>query len=329
MPEKDLKAVTDIADDENIYDTADVVTPEGGAAKKRKADMNKKVDPKADSVKESEENDEDQVDDEEEMEDDEEMEEGKYKKDMKESFAALFEGTDLSEDFKERATLVFEAAVNEAAAEKAKNVSESLEEEFEGRLTESVNEAMEDIVENLDSYLDYIVTEWMEENAVAIESGVKVEMAETFMDGLKELFAEHNVEVDEESIDVVSGLEDKLSESEEKANSAIAKTIELTEEVNSLKAEKVFDEVCEDLTTSQRERMRILSEKLDDADLDSFKTDLSTLKESFFKKEAPVVTEEVEEENEILTEDNDTNKRYSDYDSVNAIVAAINARNNK
>lgn len=329
MPEKDLKAVTDIADDENIYDTADVVTPEGGAAKKRKADMNKKVDPKADSVKESEENDEDQVDDEEEMEDDEEMEEGKYKKDMKESFAALFEGTDLSEDFKERATLVFEAAVNEAAAEKAKNVSESLEEEFEGRLTESVNEAMEDIVENLDSYLDYIVTEWMEENAVAIESGVKVEMAETFMDGLKELFAEHNVEVDEESIDVVSGLEDRLSESEEKANSAIAKNIELIEEVNSLKAEKVFDEVCEDLTTSQRERMRILSEKLDDADLDSFKTDLSTLKESFFKKEAPVVTEEVEEENEILTEDNDTNKRYSDYDSVNAIVAAINARNNK
>lgn len=331
MSEKDLKAVTDIADDESIYDTADPVKPEGGEAKKRKADMNKKVDPKADTVKESE--DEDQVDDEEEMEDDEEeMEEGKYKKDdkdMKESFIGLFEGTDLSEEFKERATLVFEAAVNEAAAEKSKNVAESLEEEFEGRLTESVNEAMEDIVENLDAYLDYIVTEWMEENAVAIESGMKVEMAETFMDGLKELFAEHNVEVDEESVDVVSGLEEKLSESEEKANSAIAKNIELIEEVNALKAEKVFEEVCEDLTTSQRERMRILSEKLDNDDLDTFKTDLSTLKESFFKKEAPVVTEEVEEESEILTENNDTNKRYSDYDSVNAIVAAINARNNK
>jgi len=328
MSEKDLKAVTDIADDESIYDTADPVTPEGGAAKKRKADMNKKVDPKADTVKESD--DEDQVDDEEEMEDDdEEMEEGKHKKDMKESFADLFEGTDLSEDFKERATLVFEAAVNEAAAEKTKNVAESLEEEFEGRLTESVNEAMEDIVENLDAYLDYIVTEWMEENSVAIESGMKVEMAESFMDGLRELFSEHNVEVDEESVDVVSGLEERLSESEEKANSAIAKNIELKEEISALKAERVFEEVCEDLTTSQRERMRTLSEKLDNEDIDSFKTDLSTLKESFFKKEAPVVSEEVEEENEILTEDNDVQKRYSEYDSVNAIVAAINARNNK
>lgn len=323
MSKEDLKAVTDIADDESIYNAADVVTPEGGASKKRKADANKKIDPKADTVKESDDGEEEMEDD--EMEDD--VEEGK--KDMKESFIDLFEGTNLSEEFKERASLVFEAAVNEAATEKSKDVAESLEEEFTNRLTESVDEAMGDIVENLDAYLDYIVNEWMEENAVAIESGTKVNMAESFMNSLKGLFEEHNIEIDENSVDVVESLEAQLSESEETANAIIAKNIELVEEVNALKATKIFEEVCEDLTTSQRERMRVLSEKLDNGDLSSFETDLSTLKESFFKKEAPFIAEEMDEESEILTEDSNTPKRHSEYDSVNAIVAAIDARNKK
>lgn len=318
MSKEDLKAVTDIADDESIYNAAEIVTPEGGASKKRKADVNKNIDPKADTVKESDEG-------EEEMED--EDEEGK--KDMKESFIDLFEGTNLSEEFKERASLVFEAAVNEAATEKSKNVAESLEEEFSDRLTESVDEAMGDIVENLDAYLDYIVSEWMEENTIAIESGTKVNMAESFMNGLKGLFEEYNVEIDENTVDVVESLEEQLSESEETANSVIAKNIELVEEINALKANNVFETVCEDLTTSQRERMRVLSEKLDNADLSSFENDLSTLKESFFKKEAPFIAEELEEENGILTEDSNTPKRHSQYDSVNAIVAAIDARNKK
>lgn len=322
---KDLKAVTDIADDEEIYDTADVVTPDGGEVKKRPADVKKSVDPKADTVKESEE-----MDDEEEMEDDEEeMEEGKHKKDMKESFISLFEGSNLSEDFKKRAQVVFEAAVNEAATMKAQEITTSLEEEFETKLVETVNDSMEEIVENLDAYLDYIVSEWMEENVVAIESGIKVEMADSFMESLKVLFSEHNVEISEESVDVVSELEGKLEESTHTANKLINQNIKLVEQVNALKAERVFDEICEGLTTSQKERMKLLSEKLDDSDVTSFKGDLQTLKESFFKSK-PVITEDISEEGEeVITEDTKVTNRVSEYDSVNAIVAAINARKGK
>ena len=315
---KDLKAVTDIVDDESIYNVTDVVKGEGGDIKNRPADVKKKVDPKADTVKESEE-----MDDEEEMEDDEEE-----MMDVKESFASLFEGTTLSSEFKQRAGLVFEAAVNEAATEKAKEITSSLEEDFEAKLVESVNESMDQIVENLDSYLDYIVSEWMEENSVAIESGVKVQMAESFMESLKDLFSEHNIEITEETVDVVAGLETQLSESSDKVNKVINKNIELIEEINALKAEKVFNDICEGLATSQKERMRVLSEKLDNSDLDSFKTDLGTLKESFFKSK-PVITEDITEEQEELITEDTTKKRVSDYDSVNYIVNAINARNSK
>ena len=316
---KDLKAVTDIVDDESIYNVADVVKGEGGDIKNRPADVKKKVDPKAGTVKESEE-----MDDEEEMEDEDEEE----MMDVKESFASLFEGTNLSSEFKQRASLVFEAAVHEAATEKAKEITSSLEEDFEAKLVESVNESMDQIVENLDSYLDYIVSEWMEENSVAIESGVKVQMAESFMESLKDLFSEHNIEITEETVDVVAGLETQLSESSDKVNKVINKNIELIEEINALKAEKVFNDICEGLATSQKERMRVLSEKLDNSDLDSFKTDLGTLKESFFKSK-PVITEDITEEQEELITEDTTKKRVSDYDSVNYIVNAINARNSK
>jgi len=316
---KDLKAVTDIVDDESIYNVTDVVKGEGGDIKNRPADVKKKVDPKAGTVKESEE-----MDDEEEMEDEDEEE----MMDVKESFASLFEGTNLSSEFKQRASLVFEAAVHEAATEKAKEITSSLEEDFEAKLVESVNESMDQIVENLDSYLDYIVSEWMEENSVAIESGVKVQMAESFMESLKDLFSEHNIEITEETVDVVAGLETQLSESSDKVNKVINKNIELIEEINALKAEKVFNDICEGLATSQKERMRVLSEKLDNSDLDSFKTDLGTLKESFFKSK-PVITEDITEEQEELITEDTTKKRVSDYDSVNYIVNAINARNSK
>lgn len=313
---KDLKAVTDIADDESIYDVADSVKGTGGDIKNRPADVKKKVDQKTDTVKES-----DDMEDEEEMEDDEEE-----MVDVKESFASLFEGTNLSDDFKQRAGLVFEAAVNEAASEKALEITSSLEEEFETKLVESVNESMDQIVENLDSYLDYIVSEWMEENAIAIESGVKVQMAESFMENLKELFSEHNVEISEETVDVVSELEKELSESNDKVNKVINKNIELAEQVSALRAEKAFDEICEGLATSQKERMRVLSEKLDNSDIESFKTDLGTLKESFFKPKSVITEDITEEQDEIITESTEK-KRVSEYDSINYIVAALDAKN--
>ena len=300
--------------DDGVSHVSAPVTPEGGEAKKKLADVKKKVDPKADTVSE------------EEMLEGEEIEEEIEEISIDESIASMFEGMDLSEEFTTKATMVFEAAVNAAATDKANAITEALEEEFEVKLTESVNEAMEEIVENLDSYLDYVVSEWMEENTVAIEAGIKVDMAESLMSGLKDLFAEHNVQVDEETIDIVAALEEELAVMEEKANAVINENIELAGEIASLSAEYVFNEVAEGLTLSQKEKLRTLSEKLDVSDIEDYASDLGTLKESFFKKKVAIVEEAIEED-EIITEET-APKKVSQYSSVNAIVEALNARQN-
>lgn len=295
----------------------DPVTPAGGEIKKKLADLKKEVDPKADKV--DAKSTPGQVAEEIEVEE----------VDITEAFASIFEGFDISEDVVARFGTIFEAAVNEATTSRVAEIVESLEEEFEAKLSESVNEAMEDIVENLDSYLDYVVSEWMEENEIAIESGIKVEMAESFMEGLKELFYEHNVEIDEETIDVVAGLEEELETIKAEANRAINENIQLAEEVQALRAEQVFNEFTEGLTTSQAERLRVLSERLDISDLDVFRSDLSTLKESFFKTK-PMIVESAEKEtsDELIVEDT-TKKVASPYDSISAIVAALDAKAKK
>jgi hypothetical protein len=304
--------------DDGVSSVPSPVVPAGGEIKKRRADLKKPVHPKAEKVTMSEEED---LDEDSAIEEAEAVEEVS----IEESVAAIFEGMDLSEDFKAKATMVFEAAVNEAASAKAAEIAEQLEEEFEVKLTESVNEAMEEIVENLDSYLDYIVSEWMEENAVAIESGIKVEMAESFMEGLKTLFAEHNVEIDEETVDVVSALEEQVAELEETANEVINENIELAKIVATLQADQVFNEISEGLTVSQKERLKVLSEKLDVNDLDEYASDLSTLKESFFKKKGTtaVIAEETTADEPLLTEETSA---ASGYASVDAIVKALNSR---
>jgi AcrR family transcriptional regulator len=294
----------------------DPVTPAGGEIKKKLADVKKAVDPapkklgtKTPGQTMGEETDE---------EADIVVEEV----DITEAFASIFEGTDISEEVIGKFGTIFEAAVNEAASVKAAEIAEALEEQFQEELEESLNQAMEEIVENLDNYLDYVVSEWMEENAVAIESGIKVEMAESFMEGLKELFYEHNVEIDEETVDVVGALEEELEEAVSEANRAINANIELSEEIGSLRAEIAFREISEGLTTSQVERLRVLSEKLDVSDIDAYYEDLGTLKESFFKAK-PVITESVTDEEEELLVEETKPARVSQFDSVNAIASFL------
>lgn len=300
----------------------DTVSPEGGEIKKKKADVKKKVDPSADkvdkvtpgqgAVKEEADADSEVV-----VEEVVEIEE---------SIQAMFEGMDLSEEFTSKVTLVFEAAVNEAATAKADVIIAEKTEALETEMTESVDTAVEKIVENLDSYLDYVVEEWMKENELAIETGVKVEMAESLMTGLKGLFEEHNIEIDDETIDVVAGLEEEVQELKATANEKISENVDLQKQVASLNADRVFDEITEDLTITQRERLKVLSEKLDVQDIAEYKTDLSTLKESFFAKKATVV-EEAEEEQEIITEETAVKRPVSDHSSINALVESLNARN--
>lgn len=297
----------------------DPVTPAGGEVKKKLADLKKEVDPKADKVDAKATPGQTAVAEEVEVEE----------VDITEAFASIFEGVDISEEVIGKFETIFEAAVNEASSAKALEIAEALEEEFEAKLNESVNEAMEEMVENLDNYLDYVVAEWMEENAIAIESGIKVEMAESFMNGLKELFYEHNVEIDEETIDVVAGLEEELEALKQDANDVINENIQLAEEIQALRADLVFGEVAEGLTTTQAERLRVLAERLDVTDLDEYKEDLSTLKESFFRTKA-VIAETFEEEtsDDLLSEDVKP-RVTSGYDSISAIVAALDAKAKK
>jgi len=297
--------------DDGVSEVPEPTTPAGGEVKKKKADVKKKVDPKADTVEAppmSEETDD--VDAEEVVS-------------VEESIASMFEGTDLSEEFKSKVSLVFETAVREATNTKVNEAVTALEEEFDNKLVETVNEAIEEITENLDSYLDYVVEQWMEENKVAVESGIKVEMAESLMDGLRDIFSAHNIDIDEETVDVVAGLEEQVGELQNQTNEAINENISLAKEIASLKAEKVFDDISEGLTVSQKERLKSLSEKLDNDDIQAYEADLGTLKESFFKaKKAQVISEETEDE--VLTEETETRKPVSQYSSVSAIVEAIN-----
>jgi hypothetical protein len=297
------------------------VTPEGGGADHSPtgADKKKKVHPNAEEVSDGvtkvTRNAEKAVEFAEEVELEETV-----------GIAGLFEGLDLSEEFKARAELVFEAAVNEAASAKAAEIAESLEESLQEQFETALNESLEEIVENLDSYLDYVVKEWMEENEVAIESGIKVEMAESFMEGLKELFYEHNVEIDENVIDVVAELEEELASLKETTNRAINEKIELEEMVQSLQADRIFETMTEGLSDAQIERFRVLSEKLDHSDLVSYETDLQTIKESFFKKSrvSTSVVEDLDETaGEFITETVAQPKRSSD-ESVNAYASFLN-----
>jgi hypothetical protein len=306
--------------DDGVSTVPSPVTPAGGEIKKKLADVKKSVDPKAGAVGKP------PMSEEEEIDADEVIEEEMIS--VEESIASMFEGVDLSEEFKSKVSLVFETAVREATKARVEEAVSTLEEEFQVKLEESVNEAMEEIVENLDSYLDYVVKEWLEENEVAIESGIKVEMAESLMDGLKNLFSEHNINIDEETVDVVAGLEEQVQELTDQANQAINENIELAKEIASLKADMVFEEVSEGLTVSQKERLKSLSEKLDFDDLEAYATDLNTLRESFFKtKKTQTITENVEED-EIVTEEI-VKKPVSQYSTVNAIVEALNNKKAK
>jgi hypothetical protein len=305
--------------------TKSPVTPEGGAAKHSPtgADKKKKVHPEAEKVSDGVTkvtmNAEKAVEFAEEVE----LEEAELEEAV--GIAGLFEGLDLSEDFKAKAELVFEAAVNEAATAKANELVENIEAELKEQFESALSESLEEIVGNLDSYLDYVVKEWMEENEVAIESGIKVEMAESFMEGLKELFHEHNVQIDEETIDVVAGLEEEVAAAKEAANRAINESIAVKEELQALRADRVFSTMTEGLSPTQVERFRVLSEKLDASDLDIYKEDLSTIKESFFKKRVEMtVAEDLDEAaGELIVEEAAPTKKSSD-PAINAYAAFLN-----
>jgi len=318
-----------IVSDDGVSTAAAATTPAGGTNKKRKGDS-AQGDKAPQPLKAGYKEDADVSETEEVVVEAPEAEEEVIEEIVvEESIADIFEGMDLSEEFKNKVTVVFEAAVNESVSQKVQKIEEELNVKLESELAEAVESKVGDMVENLDAYLDYVVSEWMEENEVAIEAGIKVEMAESLMDGLKDLFSEHNIKVDEETYDIVSDLEEEMKNLEEKANDVVNENIRLTKEIADSKASEVFKEMTSELNMSQSERLKVLSENLDKNDLDSYRDNLQTIKESFFK-EAVVSSESkhdvVDEEDEVLIEETEIKKPISEDSTINALVAALNSR---
>jgi hypothetical protein len=202
---------------------------------------------------------------------------------MKEDLEAIFNGENLSEDFVEKTTTLFEAAIN------ARIVVETarLEEEFQAKLEEEVAVITESLTDKLDSYLNYAVENFMKENEVAIESTLRNELMEEFMEGLKNLFAEHYISVPQEKIDVLESMAEKINQLEEKLDESINENSELRGLLVTEAANKVFSELASDLAISQQEKFASLAEGIEfDGDLETYAKKLSIIKESYFNNDS-------------------------------------------
>ena len=195
---------------------------------------------------------------------------------------------DLSEEFKEKAATIFETAVKTRIQEQVK-VLESQYEEKLSKETETVKEAM---VEKVDSYLNYVVEEWMKENELAVERGIRTEIAEDFITGLKSLFKEHYIDVPEEKYNVLDDLTNQTKDLESKLNEQIEKNVNLSKEVSDLHKREAIAEVSEDLTDTETEKFISMAENVEFESAEKFKEKLETIKESYFPKTKSEVAEE-------------------------------------
>ena len=248
---------------------------------------------------EDEDEDEDGDDDDDDDDEEEEAEEGKLyaskekkakmKKeeveltvDVAEDVDALLAGSDaeLSEEFKEKATTIFEAAVKAKVAEQLDAINEAAQAEFETKLEEARGE----LAEKVDGYLNYVVEEWVKENALAIERGIRTEIAEEFMNGLKNLFVENYIDVPEEKADLVDELATKSDDLEAKLNEEFEKNVAMKKELDAIKAENALTEAVVGLTDTQADKVKALAEGVEFETIDQYREKLETIKESYFPK---------------------------------------------
>jgi len=224
--------------------------------------------------------------------DDKEKEEGygKMKKeemelDVKEHVDALIAGeNDLSEEFKNKAATIFESAVKS----KVREIQEHLEADFNNKLEQESAKAKDELTEKVDSYLSYVVEEWMKENSIALEKGIKGEIAEDFISGLKKLFAEHYIDVPDEKYDVLEEQSSKIEDLEKKLNEQIEKNVELNKVNGDYTRQSIMTEVASDLADTAKEKFAKLAEEIEYSDAETFKQKCETIKESYFGKKESV-----------------------------------------
>ena len=256
------------------------------------AEAEEEVTSEVEEVVSEEETTEEEVVSEEETSEDEVVVEYNVEEDVE----ALLQGEELSEEFREKAKTIFEAALHA----KAKEIQTSLEEQYAAALAEEVEEIKVALTERVDSYLEYVSSEWLEENALAVESGLKTEITESFMDGMKTLFEEHYVSMPEEKYDVLESMVQKLDEMETKLNEQIEKNISLNKQLGESTAESVFNRVCEGLAVSQKDKLQSLVENVEFESENDYYQKLVTLRESYFPRNAGTPANETEE---TLTEE--------------------------
>jgi hypothetical protein len=209
--------------------------------------------------------------------------------DIEEDVNALLGGEELSEEFKEKAKTIFEAAINAKVA----GIKEELEAQYEEKLAEEIEAAKESLAERVDSYLEYVADEWFEENALAVEAGLKTEMTESFLEGMKGLFEEHYVSIPEDKYDVLESMVEKLDDMETKLNEQIEKNISLNSRLAESVADGILDQVSEGLAQTQKEKLTSLSESVEFESEEQYREKLETLKESYFsEKKSPVAKTE-------------------------------------
>ena len=225
----------------------------------------------------------------------EEVMEIDYNVDFSADLDAIMENeATLSEEFKEKTAVIFEAAIKSKLSEEIDRLEEKYHEELEAE----INSTKEDLVEKVDSYLNYVVEGWMEENKLAVQNGLRTEIAESFMNNLKDLFTESYIEVPESKIDLVDDLADQVAELEESLNTTTADAIEMAEELEAYKRDAIIQEASRDLADTQVEKLKSLVNDIDFDDEETFAQKVATVKESYFTKKSVSESTDFESDDE-------------------------------
>ena len=214
--------------------------------------------------------------------------------DIEEDMNALFSGEELTEEFQEKAKTIFEAAISAKVAQ----IAEEMEAKNEERIVEEIESVKAALVERVDGYLEYVADEWLQENELAVEHGLKSEMTESFLSGMKELFEAHYVSIPEDKYDVVESMVNKLDEMETKLNEQIERNVSLNHRLAESVADGIVSEVAEGLALSQKEKLAQLAESVEFESETSYREKLETLKESYFGQKVQKETSD-----KVLTEE--------------------------
>jgi len=240
---------------------------------------------------------EEEADDEEE---EEPVESKKLKKedleiDVKEDIEAIVNGEDLSEEFKTKASTIFEAAVSAKVLSAVNSRLDELETSYKKEITDAKEEHLSTVTEKVDGYLNYVTEEWMKENELAVEKGIRSELVEDFMTGLKNLFTEHYIDIPEEKVDLVDDLFEKVEELEQKLDESINTSVDIKKELAEYKKAETLREVSEDLADTEKEKLGKLADGIDFEDKSQYSEKLEVIKENYFpKQQSETITEELE-----------------------------------